>query len=81
MIAGLVLLILVEIMLALTMLLLAEIVPKSVGFAWAGILAPRLAWPIQVMVWIVYPLAILCRWLSRRSIVMHPVSNQQKKRF
>jgi len=64
-IAGLVLLILVEIMLTLTMLLLAEIVPKSVGFAWAGILAPRLAWPIQVMVWIVYPLAILCRWLSR----------------
>ena len=50
---------------AMTMLLLAEIVPKSVGLAWAGILAPRLAWLIQIMVWIVYPLAILCGWLSR----------------
>ena len=50
---------------ALTMLLLAEIVPKSVGLAWAGVLAPRLAWVIQIMVWIVYPLAILSRWLSR----------------
>lgn len=49
---------------ALTMLLLAEIVPKSIGLAWAGTLAPRLAWPIQIMVWTVYPLAILCRWLS-----------------
>ena len=50
---------------ALTMLLLTEIVPKSVGLAWAGTLAPRLAWLIQVMVWIVFPLAILCRWLTR----------------
>lgn len=49
---------------ALTMLLLAEIVPKSIGLAWAGTLAPRLAWTIQIMVWIVYPLAILCRWLA-----------------
>lgn len=49
---------------ALTMLLLAEIVPKSIGLAWAGVLAPRLAWPIQVMVWTVYPLALLCRWLA-----------------
>ena len=50
---------------ALTMLLLAEIVPKSVCLAWAEKLAILLAWPIQMMVWIVYPLAILCRWLSR----------------
>ena len=50
---------------ALTMLLLAEIIPKSIGLAWAGIWAPRLAWIIQIMVWIVYPLALLCRWLSR----------------
>ncbi len=50
---------------ALTMLLLAEIIPKSIGLAWAGTLAPRLAWVIQIMVWIVYPLAVLCRWLAR----------------
>lgn len=34
---------------ALTMLLLTEIVPKGVGLAWAGALAPRLAWVIQGM--------------------------------
>ncbi|TFH47251.1 MAG: DUF21 domain-containing protein [Lysobacterales bacterium] len=50
---------------ALTMLLLTEIVPKGVGLAWAGTLAPRLAWVIQGMVWLVYPLAALCRWLTR----------------
>ncbi len=50
---------------ALTMLLLTEIVPKGVGFAWAGTLAPRLAWVMQGMVWLVYPLAALCRWLTR----------------
>jgi CBS domain containing-hemolysin-like protein len=47
------------------MLLLTEIVPKSVGLAWAGMLAPRLAWVIQAMVWLVYPLAALSRWLTR----------------
>ena len=60
---------------ALTMLLLAEIVPKSIGLAWAGTLAPRLAWPIQIMVWTVYPLAILCRWLSRT--INHNAPGQQ----
>jgi CBS domain containing-hemolysin-like protein len=50
---------------ALTMLLLTEIVPKGVGLAWAGTLAPRLAWVIQGMVWRVYPLAAFGRWLTR----------------
>ena len=50
---------------ALSMLLLTEIVPKGVGVAWAGMLAPRLAWVIQGMVWLVYPLAAVCRWLTR----------------
>lgn len=50
---------------ALTMLLLTETIPKGVGLAWAGTLAPRLAWVIQAMVWLVYPLAALCRWLTR----------------
>ncbi len=66
---------------ALTMLLLTEIVPKSIGLAWAGTLAPRLAWPIQMMVWIVYPLAILCRWLSHTINRNALGSSQQKKKF
>src|SRR5688500_4452320 len=35
---------------SLTMLLLTEILPKSLGVAWASILAPRLAWLIQGMI-------------------------------
>lgn len=54
-----------SLMFALTMLLLTEIVPKGIGFAWAGTLAPRLSWVIQGMVWLVYPLAVICRWITR----------------
>ncbi len=52
-------------MFALTMLVVTEIVPKGVGVAWAGSLAPRLAWVMQGMVWLVYPLAAFGRWLTR----------------
>jgi CBS domain containing-hemolysin-like protein len=60
---------------ALTMLLLTEIVPKSIGLAWAGTLAPRLAWVMQGMVWLVYPIAILCRLLTR--VITHRAPSQQ----
>jgi len=50
---------------ALAVLLLAEIVPKGLGVAWAGTLAPRLAWTIQSMIWFVWPLAALSRWLMQ----------------
>lgn len=53
-------------LLTLAILLLAEIVPKSVGIAWAGVLAVRLAWPIQVMIWLVWPLAWLCTLIMQR---------------
>lgn len=53
-------------LLTLTILLLTEIVPKSVGVAWASVLAVRLAWPIQVMIWIVWPLAWLCTLIMQR---------------
>jgi CBS domain containing-hemolysin-like protein len=52
--------------LTLAILLLAEIVPKSVGVAWASVLAVRLAWPIQVMIWLVWPLAWLCTLIMKR---------------
>jgi len=35
---------------ALAVLMLTEIVPKGLGVAWAGTLAPRLAWTIQSMI-------------------------------
>ncbi len=53
-------------LLTLTILLLTEIVPKSLGVAWAGVLAVRLAWLIQVMIWLVWPLAWLCTLIIRR---------------
>jgi CBS domain containing-hemolysin-like protein len=60
---------------ALTMLLFTEIVPKGVGLAWAATLAPRLAWVIQGMVWLVYPLAAFGRWLTRT--ITHLAPGQQ----
>ena len=60
---------------ALILLLLAEIVPKGIGLAWAGTLAPRLAWFMQGMVWLVYPLAALCRWITR--VITRRAPNQQ----
>ncbi len=60
---------------ALTMLLLTEIVPKGIGLAWAGTLAPRLAWVMQGMVWLVYPLAMLSRWITR--VITHRAPGQQ----
>lgn len=49
----------------LAILLLAEIVPKSIGVTWACTLAIRLAWPIQIMIWLVWPVAKVCTFLIR----------------
>lgn len=38
-------------------LALTEIVPKSVGFRYARTIAPRIAWPLQIMTWISWPVA------------------------
>jgi CBS domain containing-hemolysin-like protein len=50
----------------LAILFLTEILPKSMGVAWAGVLAPRVAWLIQSMIWAVWPLAKLSTLLMRR---------------
>lgn len=50
----------------LAILFLTEIVPKSIGVAWASALAPRLAWLIQGMIWLVWPLAKLCTLIMQR---------------
>ncbi len=43
-------------------LVFSEIVPKSLGVGYAGGLAPLLAWPIQIMVWVLFPIV----WLGER---------------
>ncbi|KAA3605499.1 MAG: HlyC/CorC family transporter [Planctomycetota bacterium] len=46
-------------------LALTEIVPKSVGFRYAAYFAPRVAWPIQWMIWAVMPIARPARSIMR----------------
>lgn len=47
-------------------LALTEIVPKSVGFRFAKTIGPRIAWPLQIMVWISLPIARPARWAMRK---------------
>ena len=49
-----------------TFLVLAvtEIVPKSIGVRYASTLGPMVVWPIQVLVWSVYPIV----WLAKRAM-------------
>ena len=42
--------------LTLAILMFAEIVPKSLGVAYAFQLGRWIAWPLQVMVWVIWPL-------------------------
>ncbi|MGE3171911.1 MAG: CNNM domain-containing protein [Planctomycetota bacterium] len=49
-------------------LLVTEIVPKSIGVRLAPVLGPRLAWPLQLMTWLAWPIArparAAMRWLT-----------------
>lgn len=49
-------------------LVLTEIIPKSLGVRHAATLAPRLSWPLQMMTWISWPIArparAAMRWLT-----------------
>jgi len=45
-------------------LTLTEIVPKSLGVRFASTLATRIVWPLQMMIWSVWPVV----WLARRSM-------------
>lgn len=50
----------------IAVLALTEIVPKSLGVRHAVALAPRLAWPLQVMTWISWPIARPARAAMRK---------------
>ncbi|GJM22397.1 MAG: hypothetical protein DHS20C15_23120 [Planctomycetota bacterium] len=49
-------------------LLVTEIVPKSLGVRYATTLAPKIVWPLQLMIWSTWPVVWLARhamrWLS-----------------
>lgn len=45
-------------------LTITEIIPKSLGVRYASQLGPSIAWPLQLMVWSVYPVV----WLAKRAM-------------
>ncbi len=47
------------------MLLFSEIVPKSLGVVFSDRLAPRLARPLQALIWTLWPLVRLCTAIAR----------------
>lgn len=51
-----------------TFLVLAvtEIVPKSIGVKYASSLGPSLAFPLQLMIWISYPIAGPAHWIMNK---------------
>jgi magnesium and cobalt exporter, CNNM family len=55
-----------SVVLTFAVLVLAEIIPKSLGVGYARTLAPVLSWPIQALVWAFYPLVNVGEWLTRR---------------
>lgn len=46
-------------------LFFSEIIPKSLGVTFASKLAPRLALPIQILIWVFWPLIKMCVALTR----------------
>ncbi len=52
----------------IVLLMATEIIPKSIGVAKADYLAPKVAWIIQAMIVLVYPVVLLCEWLARRFV-------------
>lgn len=50
----------------LAVLFLTEIVPKTLGVVHASRLGPLVAWPIQVMIWSIWPLAKLSLAITER---------------
>ncbi len=49
----------------LAILFFTEIIPKSLGVVHAGLLSRLVAWPIQVTIWLFWPLVQAFEWLSR----------------
>jgi len=54
----------------IAVLVLTEIIPKSLGVRLAPVFGPQLAWPLQLMTWIAWPIArptrAAMRWLTGR---------------
>lgn len=64
----------------LAVLVVSEIIPKSLGVRYAVQLAPRIAWPLQVMIWISWPIArgarALMNMLTRSGAARGPTAEE-----
>lgn len=49
----------------IAVLVVSEIIPKSLGVRFAVPLAPKIAWPLQVMIWVSWPIARSARGLMK----------------
>lgn len=54
-----------SVVLTFAVLFFSEITPKSLGVGHSRTLAPLLAWPIQGIIWIFYPLVHVGEWIAR----------------
>ncbi|WP_291322419.1 hemolysin family protein [Desulfonatronospira sp.] len=52
-----------SIVFTLTILIFSEIIPKTMGVAYNRSIAPRLAKPLVVLVWLLKPAIVVCRYL------------------
>ena len=53
------------IFITLSVLLLSEVIPKTVGVVYNRSLASLVAVPLQLLVWVLYPLVVICRLVTR----------------
>ncbi len=53
------------IFITLSVLLLSEVIPKTVGVVYSRSLASLIAIPLQCLVWLLYPLVDMCRLVTR----------------
>ncbi|MEM7517827.1 MAG: hemolysin family protein [Planctomycetota bacterium] len=45
-------------------LVLTEIIPKSLGVRYATTLGPKIVWPLQIMIWLVWPIV----WMATKAM-------------
>ena len=64
----------------LIVLVFSEIIPKTIGYVYARQLAPALAWPLQILIWLLSPLVWFCLIVTRLisgGKQEHPVSTEE----
>ena len=64
----------------LSVLILSEVIPKTVGVVYNRPLASLVAVPIQLLVWLLYPLVDMCRLVTRafsKARTSHEVSEEE----